>query len=245
LSGGRKSRAGGADSRPVVYGRNPVREALRGRRRVLRCFVAGSGAEGLEFPAGVGIETVAPEELERIAGSPDHQGVVCEVEPYPYADALELLGDEQALVVALDQLQDPQNLGAVIRSAECAGASGVVIPERRSAEVTPAVSKASAGAVEHLPVARVRNLADYLAEARERGAWVYGAEQGAETLYTQPDYSGRTVLVLGSEGKGLRPRVRGACDQLVSLPTLGRIGSLNVSATAAVLLYEALRSRES
>ena len=179
-------------------------------------------------------QTVSPEELDRIAGSPDHQGIVCEVEPYPYVDASDLLDDEQALIVALDQVQDPQNLGAICRSAECAGATGVVVPERRSVDVTAAVCRASAGAVEHLRIARVRNLADFLAEARDRGAWIYGAERGAATPYTQPDYSGRTVLVLGSEGGGLRPRVRDACDQLVSLPVLGRIDSLNVSATAAV-----------
>jgi 23S rRNA (guanosine2251-2'-O)-methyltransferase len=123
------------------------------------------------------------------------------------------------------------------------GATGVVIPERRSAEVTAAVCKASAGAVEHLPVARVRNLADFLADAKAAGAWCYGAAPGARTPYRAPDYSGGVVLVLGAEGKGLRPRVAAACDDLVSLPLRGRIESLNVSATAAVLLYEILHSR--
>jgi 23S rRNA (guanosine2251-2'-O)-methyltransferase len=119
----------------------------------------------------------------------------------------------------------------------------VILPERRSAEVTPAVCKASAGAVEHLPVARVRNLADFLAEAKEAGHWCYGAAAGARTAYDRPDYSGGVVLVLGAEGRGLRPRVAAACDDLVSLPLLGRIESLNVSATAAVLLYEILQRR--
>ncbi len=168
---------------------------------------------------------------------------MCEADPYPYADAAALLDGEQALVVALDRLQDPQNLGAVCRSAETAGAAGVVIPERHAAEVTPAVCRASAGAVEHLPVARVRNLADYLVEAKQAGAWVYGADAGAPRPYTEVDWDGRAVLVLGSEGKGLRPRVREACDDLLSVPMLGRVGSLNVSATAAVLLYEVVRSR--
>jgi 23S rRNA (guanosine2251-2'-O)-methyltransferase len=148
---------------------------------------------------------------------------------------------ERSLIVALDQVQDPQNLGAISRSAECAGAAGVVIPERRSAEVTSAVCAASAGAVEHLPIARVRNLADFLGLARRRGFWVFGADPGASTRYTEPDYAGRTVLVLGAEGSGLRPRVKGACDDLVSLPLRGRMGSLNVAAAAAVLLYEATR----
>jgi 23S rRNA (guanosine2251-2'-O)-methyltransferase len=193
--------------------------------------------------AQVTVSTVSRQELERICGSPDHQGLAAEVEPYPYSDPEELLSGQQALLLALDQVQDPHNLGAVCRSAECAGATGVVIPERRSALITPAVCRASAGAVEHLAVARVRNLADFLASASQRGAWVYGAEAGAEVDYGEPDYRGRTVLVLGSEGKGMRPRVRAACDQLISLPLSGRMRSLNVSAAAAVLLYEAGRRR--
>jgi len=145
-------------------------------------------------------------------------------------------------VVCLDQVQDPRNLGAICRVAECAGASGVVIAERRSAEVTPVVCKASAGAVEHLPVARVRNVADWLAEAKDSGAWVYGASADG-IPYSQPDYRGRVVLVLGSEGHGLRPRVAGACDELVALPIRGRIESLNVSAAAAALIYGILQFR--
>jgi 23S rRNA (guanosine2251-2'-O)-methyltransferase len=212
----------------IVYGRNAVREAQRGRRRVLRLWEQGD---------------VPDDELERLCGSPDHQGLVAEVEPFPYVDAAELLAPEDALVVALDQVQDPQNLGAICRSAEGAGASGIVLPERGSVEVTPAVCRASAGAVEHLAIARVRNLADFLAAAKRDGAWVYGAESGAEVPYWKPDYRGRVVIVLGSEGKGLRPRVRAGCDQLVGLPLRGRLESLNVAATAAVLLYEIVRQR--
>jgi 23S rRNA (guanosine2251-2'-O)-methyltransferase len=174
--------------------------------------------------------------------------------------------------VALDQVQDPQNLGSICRTAECAGATGVVIPERRAAEVTPAVCKASAGAVEHLRLARVRNVADFLLHARDAGCWSYGASAplvgdssragrvgegsgagspakggaagvDATVPYDRPDYRGGVVLVLGSEGRGLRPRVAGACDQLVSLPLRGRVESLGVSAAAAALLYEILQSR--
>jgi 23S rRNA (guanosine2251-2'-O)-methyltransferase len=231
--------------RDVVYGRNPVREALRGRRRVLQVWAsAPDELERFEQLASgvVGIALVSKEELERRCGSAEHQGVACEVEPFPYVDALTLLEPEQSVVVALDQVQDPQNLGAICRAAECAGAAGVVVLERRSAEVTPAVCRASAGAVEHLPVGRVRNLADFLGLARENGAWIYGAEAAAPVLYTEPDYEGRTVLVLGGEASGLRPRVRAACDQLLAIPLRGAISSLNVSAAAAVLLYEALRS---
>jgi 23S rRNA (guanosine2251-2'-O)-methyltransferase len=212
----------------TVYGRNAVREAQRGRRRVLRVWEQGD---------------VSGAELERLCGSPDHQGFVAEVEPYPYVDAAELLAPKDALVVALDQVQDPQNLGAICRSAEGAGATGVVLPEHGGAHVTPAVCRASAGAVEHLPIARVRNIADFLAEAKRAGAWVYGAEAGADAAHWEPDYSGPVVVVLGSEGKGLRPRVRSACDALVGLPLKGRLESLNVGATAAVLLYEIVRQR--
>jgi 23S rRNA (guanosine2251-2'-O)-methyltransferase len=182
-------------------------------------------------------------ELSRLAGSPDHQGVVAEVDPYPYADPESLLAGPDALVVALDQVQDPHNLGAVCRSAEAVGAAGLVIPSRRSAAVTAAVSKASAGAVEHLPLARVPNLVDWLIRAKDSGAWIYGAEQGAPAAYTQADLSGKLVLVLGSEGRGLRRRVSATCDLLISIPAHGRVASLNVSAAAAVLLFEAARQR--
>ena len=154
-----------------------------------------------------------------------------------------LLRAPDPVLVALDEVTDPQNLGAVCRTAEVTGATGVILPERRSAEVTPAVCKASAGAVEHLAVARVRNLADFLAEAKAAGCWSYGAAVGARTGYRSVDWRGGVVLVLGAEGRGLRPRVAAACDELVGLPMRGRIGSLNVSATAAVLLYEILQQR--
>ena len=209
----------------IIYGRNPVREAERGSRRVLQKW------EGLPDA-----------ELEHICGSPDHQGVCAEVEPYVYSDADSLLTDDDALVIALDEIQDPHNLGAVCRVAEVAGAAGVVIPERRSAEVTPAVCKASAGAVEHLAIARVRNLADWLADAKKAGAWVYGAAPDG-IPYEQPDYGGRVVVVLGAEGKGLRPRVASSCDELVALPVRGKVDSLNVSTAAAALVYGILQFR--
>ena len=184
-----------------------------------------------------------PAELEALAGSPDHQGFVAEVDAYPYADPSSLLEPEEALIVALDQVQDPHNLGAVCRSAEAAGATGVVICERRAAAVTAVACKSSAGAVEHLAIARVRNLSDWLGEAKTAGAWVYGAEADAETAHTGADLTGKAILVLGSEGRGLRPRVAGSCDLLVSIPVRGAVESLNVSAAAAVLLYEAVRQR--
>jgi 23S rRNA (guanosine2251-2'-O)-methyltransferase len=226
----------------IIYGRNAVREALRGRRRVQRVFATERAAQ--EVWLG-GVETVIAEgwELEERCGSPDHQGICAEAGPYPYVDADSLLEADDALVLALDEVQDPHNLGAVARVAEAAGCAGIVLPERRSAEVTPAVCRASAGAVEHLAVARVRNLADWLRQAREAGFWVWGADAGAPNPYTEVDLRGGTVIVLGGEGKGLRPRVAGACDGLVSIPQRGRLESLNVSAAAAVLLFEALRRR--
>jgi 23S rRNA (guanosine2251-2'-O)-methyltransferase len=211
-----------------IYGRRAVAEAERGRRRVHRV---------LRVPEA------APEELERLCGSPDHQGVVAEVDPYPYGDPAGMLRKQGALLVALDQVQDPRNLGAVCRSSEFAGAAGLVIPERRSAAVTPVVCKTSAGAVEHLEVAHVRNLADWLAEAKEAGFWIWGADAEARQTPWQTDLTGPTVLVLGGEGKGLRPRVAAACDGLIALPQLGQIESLNVSAAASALLSEAIRQR--
>lgn len=194
--------------------------------------------------ARVAVEVVSAEEVERRAGSEGHQGVVARADPYPYADARELLSRPAPLIVALDEVQDPQNLGAICRTAECAGADGVVICERRAAQITPAAAKASAGAVEHLRVARVRNLADFLEEAKEAACWCYGAQaaEGA-VAYTEPDWSGGVVLVLGSEGRGLRDRVAATCDGLVALPMLGHIESLNVSAAAAALLYGILQRR--
>jgi 23S rRNA (guanosine2251-2'-O)-methyltransferase len=210
-----------------IYGRRPVEEAERGRRAVHRVWRAP------ETPA---------DELERLCGSPDHQGVVAETDPYPYAGANELLRGD-GLLIALDQVQDPRNLGAVCRSAEFTGATGVVIPDRRAAEVTPVVCKTSAGAVEHLAIAHVRNLADWLAEAKQAGFWIWGADADAKQAPWSVDLTGPTVLVMGGEGKGIRPRVAAACDGLVALPRKGRTESLNVSAAATALLFEAVRQQ--
>jgi 23S rRNA (guanosine2251-2'-O)-methyltransferase len=241
----------------IVYGRNPVAEALRGRR-------AGSVQEiwatrgALREPwlvrardAGVRVNEAQAADIEGRCGSPAHQGVCALAGPYPYASAEELLGAPEALLVALDQVQDPQNLGSICRTAECAGAHGVVIAERRAAAVTPAVCKASAGAVEHLAVAQARNIADFLAAARAAGLWCYGASPRAEpeqprpVPYDEPDYRGSgVVLVLGGEARGLRPRVASACDQLICLPLRGHTESLGVAAAAAALLYGILQRRK-
>ena len=211
-----------------IYGVQPVHEAERGRRRVHKVWRAPQ---------------TSPAELERLCGSPDHQGVVAEVDPYPYGDAEGLLRRPDALIVALDQVQDPRNLGAVCRSAEAAGAVGVVIPERRAAMVTPVACKTSAGAVEHLEVAHVRNLADWMAAAQEAGFWGWGADADGPQPPWGVDLTGPTVIVLGGEGNGLRPRVAASCDGLIALPSLGRGESLNVSAAATALLFESVRQR--
>jgi 23S rRNA (guanosine2251-2'-O)-methyltransferase len=230
----------------IVYGRNPVREALRGRRsHAISEVWTTAGAAREPWLGGIPVSRRSAEEIERRCGSASHQGICAEAGGYPYVGADELLAVESPLIVVLDQIQDPHNLGSICRSAECAGATGVVIGERRSAEVTPTVCKTSAGAVEHLRVARVRNVADFLVQARDAGCWCYGASvaEGA-VAYDAPDYSGGVALVLGSEGAGLRARVATACDQLVSLPLRGRIDSLGVSAAAAALLYGILQSRD-
>jgi 23S rRNA (guanosine2251-2'-O)-methyltransferase len=237
----------------IVYGRNAVREALRGPRRVSRVWATEGAVPERVAPSSSRAAAVtssepvlkfasAPE-IARLCGSDAHQGVCAEVSHYVYADAASLLATPEPFLVALDEVTDPQNLGAVCRTAECAGATGLVIPERRAAEVTAAVCKASAGAVEHLAVAQVRNLADFLGEAKAAGCWCYGAAAEARVSFRAPDYRGGVVLVLGAEGRGLRPRVAKACDELVSLPLRGRIESLNVSAAAAVLMYEILQQR--
>jgi 23S rRNA (guanosine2251-2'-O)-methyltransferase len=228
----------------IVYGRNPVREAIRGPRAVSQVWATRNAAREPWLQGGAVRVTVCPaEEIERRSGSPAHQGVCAAVEDFRYADAGTVLALPEPLIVVLDQVQDPQNLGAICRSAECAGAAAVVLPERRSAEVTAAVCKASAGAVEHLPIARVRNLADFLREAREAGVWSYGADAAGQLGYDAVDYTGAVAIVLGAEGRGLRPRVAAACDALVAIPLRGRIESLSVSAAAAVLLYAVDRRR--
>lgn len=238
----------------IIYGRNPVREALNGMRAGrVRDVWATARAAREEFLDGREVRIVDSEKIERRCGSPANQGICADAGGYPYAHADDLFRGPEPLIVALDQVQDPQNLGSIARTAECAGASGLVIAERRAAEVTPAVCKASAGAVEHIAIARVRNIADFLGDARRAGCWCYGAsaepeggeQQGRVPVpYDQPDYAGAgVVLVLGSEGSGLRPRVAGACDELIALPLRGRMRSLGVSAAAAALLYGILQNR--
>ena len=231
--------------REQVYGRRPVREALRGRRQVLELWASerALAAEPWLAEAPLKVQVKPDRDLSESAGTRDHQGVVAWTEPFRYADAWELAAQERPLLVCLDRVTDPRNLGAVCRSAEGAVATGVVVPSHGSAAVTPAVAKASAGAVEHLPVAVVPNLARYLADIKSDQLWVYAAAGDAGQSLWETDFTGGTALVLGAEGKGLRPLVRRTCDASVSIPLGGRVESLNVSVAAALLLYEARRQR--
>jgi 23S rRNA (guanosine2251-2'-O)-methyltransferase len=232
-------------TREQVYGRRSVRELLRSRREALELWAterALAAEPWLREEARVRVQAKPERELSEAAGTRDHQGVLAWAEPYRYADAWELAGFERPLLVCLDQVSDPRNLGAVCRSAEGAGATGVVLPAHGAARVTPAVCRASAGAVEHLPVAVVTNLARYLAEVKRDDLWVFAAAADGGAMWST-DLTGGAALVFGAEGKGLRPLVRRTCDATVAIPLAGRVESLNVSVAAAVILYEARRQR--
>ena len=231
-------------TRDLVYGRNPVREALRGPRDVLEVWATERAVASLDWLGeGPRPRVKRERELNEAAGSSDHQGVVAWCEPYAYADAWELAGGPSPLLCCLDQVTDPRNLGAVVRSAAGAGATGVVLPAHGAAVVTAAVSRSSAGAVEHLPVAVVPNLARYLADVKSDRLWAYAAAADGETGVWELDLTGGVALVFGAEGKGVRPLVRRTCDGTVSIPLAGVVESLNVSVAAAVTLFEARRQR--
>jgi len=234
-------------TREQVFGRRPVREALRGANREVlelwateRAVKAEAWLRELERPR---VQVKLERDLSEEAGTRDHQGVLAWCEPYRYADAYELAATERPLLACLDQVSDPRNLGAVCRSAEGAGATGVVVPAHGAARVTPVVCRSSAGAVEHLPVAVVTNLARYLQEIKGGDLWIAAAAGESGMPMWQADLSGGLAFVFGAEGKGLRPLVRKTCDLQVAIPQLGRVESLNVSVAAAVLLYEARRQR--
>jgi 23S rRNA (guanosine2251-2'-O)-methyltransferase len=233
-------------TRDLVYGRRAVRELYRGPREVLEAWATERAMSQCPWlDAGPRVHVKPERALTEAAGTRDHQGVVAWCDPFRYADAWELASTERPLVVCLDQVTDPHNLGAVIRSAEGAGATGVVLPAHGSARVTPAVCRASAGGVEHLPVAVVPNLARYLADIKGPQLWAYAADAEGSLSVWEADLTGGVALVFGAEGRGVRPLVRRTCDALVAIPLAGRVGSLNVSVAAAVLLYEARRQRTS
>jgi 23S rRNA (guanosine2251-2'-O)-methyltransferase len=229
----------------TIYGIRPVVEALdSGRRRVFEVIDA-VGSEEVAKAAGargVDVKRASRQRVEKLARGGVHQGVAAGVEPYPYSGLEEILSTPEPLVLVLDGVTDPRNLGAVLRAADAAGASGVVIPKDRAVGVTAAAVKASAGASEHVRVARETNLRRAIDKMKGAGLWVYAAEVGG-TPYTELDLAGAVALVLGSEGRGVRRLVREGCDGTVSIPMLGAVESLNVSVASAVLLYEARRRR--
>jgi 23S rRNA (guanosine2251-2'-O)-methyltransferase len=232
-------------TRELVYGRNAVREVLRGRRQVLELWATERAVEAnLWLADGQRVRVHKERELTDAAETRDHQGVVAWCEPYRYADAYELAAREQPLLVCLDQVTDPRNLGAAARGAAAAGATGIVVPAHGAALVTPAVCRVSAGAVEHLPLAFVPNLARFLGEIKGVDLWVYAAAAAAEASMWQTNLTGGVALVFGSEGRGIRPLVRRTCDATVAIPLAGGVESLNVSVAVAVLLFEARRQRD-
>jgi 23S rRNA (guanosine2251-2'-O)-methyltransferase len=233
-------------TRELVYGRNAARELYRGPRQVLETWVTERAAKQIPWLDSGPRPLIKPERLlSEMAATRDHQGVVAWCEPFRYADAYELARQDSPLLVCLDQVTDPHNLGAVVRTADGVGAGGVVVPAHGSVRVTPAVCRASAGAVEHVPIAVVPNLARYLAEVKSNALWAYAADAEGTVSMWDADLTGGVALVFGAEGKGVRPLVRRTCDATISIPLGGKIGSLNVSVAAAVLLFEARRQRRS
>ena len=233
----------------LIYGLRPVVEALRSERREVYDVLDSVGDEEVASKAAVRrvpLKRVHRERVEELVPGAVHQGVVAWVGPYPYSGLEEILATPDPLAVVLDGVTDPRNLGAVLRTADGAGASGVVVPKDRAAGVTPAAVKASAGASEHVRVARETNLRQALERMKEAGVWTYAAEDAARaraTAYTDLDLSGPVALVLGSEGRGIRRLVREGCDGTVFIPMRGAVSSLNISVAAAILLFEARRQR--
>ncbi|MBQ7345498.1 MAG: 23S rRNA (guanosine(2251)-2'-O)-methyltransferase RlmB [Oscillospiraceae bacterium] len=238
-----------------LEGRNALTEALKSGRTIDKVFIAaGDTDRGLQRlaaqakEAGAVVVPVDRRKLDAMSVTHSHQGVICLAAAHEYATVDDILAEaesrgEQPLIVICDELTDPHNLGAILRSAECAGAHGVIIPKRRSVGLTAVVAKASAGAVEYMKVARVTNITATIEELKKRGVWVYGtAAEGSIPMY-QADLKGSAAIVIGNEGDGMSALVRKSCDVMVNIPMKGRISSLNASAAASILLYEAVRQR--
>ena len=245
----------GDDSEYLIEGRNALSEAVRSGRSIEKLFIAEGLDKGSLTPivsrcreSGTVIVKCARRKLDAMSPTGAHQGVIAFVSPCEYISVGELIDKALAsgtapLIVVCDHVEDPRNLGAIIRSAEVSGAHGIIIPRRRGASVTGTVVKASAGAALHLPIAKCSNLNAAIRELKERGIWVWGAEGGESRLIYEADLTLPTALVMGSEGDGLSRLTAESCDGLVSIPMAGRVNSLNVSAAAAVLLFEAVRQR--
>jgi len=237
-----------------IYGINAVTEALKAQKRSFEWVAMAKERHDIRLQrliedcrkAGVPVKYLSRTDLDRMAGTAAHQGVVAVTSAKQYSDLDDVVGGKRGqytLVVVLDGVEDPHNLGAILRTADAAGADGVVIPERRAASVTGTVTKASAGASEHLPIAKVTNISRTVEELKERNVWTVGLDERSKKTYDELDYKMDCALVLGSEGKGLHDLVKRKCDFLVSIPMLGKVPSLNVSVAAAVVLYEIVRQR--
>ncbi len=239
----------------IIYGLNPVLEALRSDRRAFELFVVeGSGDKRMEkllklaSDKGVPVRFRERKDIARICGSDYHQGVALRAEQFSYSDLSDILtrcrkSDHGGLLLVLDGVQDPHNLGALIRTAACSGADGVIIPKDRAAHITPAVEKASAGATATIPVTQVVNIAQTIEELKKEGFWIYGtAADSRSTLYEQV-FTGHVAIVIGSEGEGIRQLVLKKCDMLFSIPLLGGVSSLNASVAGGVVLFEIVRQR--
>ena len=241
----------------IIEGRNAVIEALRVGRSIDKIFIAKGETDktlghiaSRAREAGIVVVDADRRKLDSMSVTKAHQGVVALVGVNEYcevSDILELAAErgEPPFIIVCDEVSDPRNLGAIIRSAECAGAHGVIIPKRRSAGLTAIVGKASAGAAEHMRIARVPNIASLLRELKDKGVWVYGAAAGGSSGLWSTDFTGSCAIVIGSEGDGMGRLVRESCDFIVSIPMAGRINSLNASAAASVIMYEVLRQRSS
>jgi 23S rRNA (guanosine2251-2'-O)-methyltransferase len=238
----------------ILYGINTVTEALKARGRNFEWVGVAKERKDIRLrrvmeecrKIGIPLRILSRLELDEIAGTAAHQGIVAATSAKQYSDIDDIIASrrgEHSLVVVLDGIEDPHNLGAILRTADAAGADGVVIPERRSAAVTAAVAKVSAGASEHLPIAKVTNISRTLEELKEKDLWIVGLDERGEKTWDEIDYNMHCAVVLGAEGKGVHDLVRRHCDFLVSIPMLGKVPSLNVSVAAGVVLYEVVRQR--
>jgi len=237
-----------------IYGLIPVLEALRAKRRRIEEIILAEGNRlarleellTLARKVNIPVRHYKRHYLDNLANGANHQGVIATASDAKFTDLVDVLvpSHEKPLYVLLDSVEDPHNLGAIIRTAECAGAKAVIIPEHHSVGLTETVSKSSAGAIEYLPIVQVTNLVQTIDELKERNIWVIGVEAEGKTNYTGWDFQVATAVVLGSEGKGIRRLVKEHCDSLVSIPLLGKVTSLNVSVAAAIVLYEAVRQRQ-
>ena len=245
-----------SDSENLLEGRNAISEAISGGRAVDKVYIAEGSTDralarlaAMAKEAGAVVVQTDRRKLDMMSITGAHQGIIAQVAAHGYASIDDIFDRAEAsarppLIVICDELSDPHNLGAILRTAECAGAHGVIIPKRRSVGLTAVVGKASAGAIEYMPVARVSNIVSAIEELKKRGVWIYGtAADGASELY-KTDLKGPAAIVIGNEGDGMSRLVSEKCDFLVSIPMKGHISSLNASAAAAILLYEAVRQRQ-